>query len=411
MQPFQNADIIRDRGAAHIAAERRIFDLYAAHNAGGHDSLFPATIRAATLSHGWGLVSAPVCAEKKRVSPETLTIRRPDDWHVHLRDGAMLKTVLPYTARQFARAVAMPNLNPPVTNAAAATAYRERIMAALPAGLRFTPLMTAYLTDATDPDELARDFADGVFAAAKLYPAHATTNSALGVTDIRKIDHVLERMAAIGMPLLVHGEVTDPEIDIFDREAVFIERVLAPLIARLPTRKIVLEHITTRTAVDFVGSAGPDLAATVTAHHLVINRNALFLGGLRPHAYCLPVAKREQDRLALRRAATSGNAKFFLGTDSAPHPVKDKECDCGCAGIFSAPAALEIYAQVFAEEGALDRFETFASLNGPRFYGLAPNDETLTLRRERWTAPKDVAVDGGAVRPFLAGQPLDWRLG
>jgi dihydroorotase len=358
-----------------------------------------------------GLVSASVCAEKKRVSLDTLTIRRPDDWHVHLRDGAMLKAVLPHTARVFARAIAMPNLNPPVTSAAAAEAYRERIMAALPAGTRFVPFMTAYLTDTTDPDDLARGFSDGVFVAAKLYPANATTNSALGVTDIRKIDHVLERMAAIGMPLLVHGEVTDPEIDIFDREAVFIERVLAPLMAHLPTLRIVLEHITTRVAADFVQDAGPNLAATITAHHLVINRNALFLGGLRPHAYCLPVAKREQDRLALRRAATSGNAKFFLGTDSAPHPVRDKECDCGCAGIFSAPAALEIYAQVFAEEGALDRFEAFSSLNGPRFYGLPPNEETLTLRRERWTVPKDVAIDGDAVRPFLAGQTLDWRVG
>jgi dihydroorotase len=362
----------------------------------------------ASLSYELKLVSAAVCAEKDRVSRDTITIRRPDDWHLHLRDGAMLKAVLPFTARVFGRAIVMPNLDPPVTDISAARGYRERILAALPTGVRFTPLMTAYLTDTTAPDEIARGFRDGVFAAAKLYPAHATTNSAHGVTDIRKIDRVLERMASIGMPLLVHGEVTDPAVDVFDREAVFIERVLAPLMARLPALKIVFEHVTTRDAVQFVEGAGANLAATVTAHHLVINRNALFQGGLRPHLYCLPIAKRERDRLALRRAATSGDGKFFLGTDSAPHPVHDKERDCGCAGIFSAPAALEIYARVFEEENALDRLEAFASVNGPRFYGLPVNDERMTLTRRERAVPETVATEAGPVRPFLAGKKLSW---
>ena len=345
------------------------------------------------------------------MATDNLTLRRPDDWHLHLRDGAMMAAVLPYTARQFARAIVMPNLLPPVTTVAAAEAYRARILKALPAGAAFTPLMTAYLSDDSDPGEIERGHRDGVFTAAKLYPAHATTHSAQGVTDIGKIAPVLERMADIGMPLLVHGEVTDPAVDVFDREAVFIERALKPLLQRLPALKIVLEHITTREAVDFVAGAGANLAATITAHHLIINRNALFAGGLRPHMYCLPVAKRETHRLALRRAAVSGDAKFFLGTDSAPHPVHDKERDCGCAGIFSAPAALEIYAQVFDEEKALDRLEAFASLNGPRFYGLKPNEEPITLRRERSTVPTEVATGAGPVRPFLAGETLAWRLG
>lgn len=344
------------------------------------------------------------------MAQDTLTLRRPDDWHVHLRDGPLLAAVVPFTARRFARAIVMPNLDPPVTTAAAAAAYRQRILAALPPGLTFTPLMTAYLTDDSDPDEIERGHRAGVFTAAKLYPARATTNSALGVTDIAKIGRVLERMAALGMPLLVHGEVTDPEVDVFDREAVFIERALAPLMRQLPALKIVLEHITTREAVDFVASAPPTLAATITAHHLVINRNALFAGGLRPHMYCLPVAKREPHRLALRRAATSGDGKFFLGTDSAPHPVHDKERDCGCAGIFSAPAALEIYAQVFAEEGALDRLEAFASLNGPRFYGLPANDERIRLRRDAVTVPAAVESALGPIRPFLGGDTVGWRL-
>jgi dihydroorotase len=340
------------------------------------------------------------------VSRDTITIRRPDDWHLHLRDGAMLQAVLPYTARAFGRAIVMPNLSPPVTTIAAAKAYRERIVAALPANAHFTPLMTAYLTDATEPAEIAHGFTEGAWVAAKLYPANATTNSAHGVTDIAKIERVLARMADIGMPLLVHGEVTDPGIDVFDREAVFIERVLAPLMARLPSLRIVLEHVTTRAAVNFAESAGPTLAATITAHHLVINRNALFQGGLRPHLYCLPIAKREEDRLALRRAATSGNTKFFLGTDSAPHPVKEKECDCGCAGIFSAPNALEIYARVFDEENALDKFEAFASRNGPHFYGMPVNNETITLKRREQTVAQEIA----SVRPFLAGQTLPWQI-
>jgi dihydroorotase len=343
------------------------------------------------------------------VAPRTLTLLRPDDWHVHLRDGAMMAAVLPFTARQFARAIVMPNLTPPVTTVAAAEAYRARIVAALPPAARFTPLMTCYLTDATDPEEIARGF-PAVFAAAKLYPAHATTNSAHGVTDTARIAAVLARMERIGMPLLLHGEVTDPAVDVFDREAVFLDRVLAPLIRRHPGLKIVLEHVTTREAVSFVADAGPNLAATITAHHLVLNRNALFAGGLRPHAYCLPVAKREEHRLALRRAATAGGAKFFLGTDTAPHPVHDKERDCGCAGIFSAPAALEIYARVFDEEQTLDRLEAFASLNGPRFYGLPANTERVTLVREPWRVPEEVPTGAGAVRPFLAGEELGWRL-
>ena len=346
------------------------------------------------------------CGEKNPVSRDTITLRRPDDWHLHLRDGAMLRAVLPFTARAFARAIVMPNLSPPVTTVVAARAYRARIIAALPPGADFTPLMTVYLTDASDPDEIASGFAEGAWVAGKLYPANATTNSVHGVTDIRTIDAVLARMAEIGMPLLVHGEVTDPAVDVFDREAVFLDRVLTPLMARLPSLRIVLEHVTTRAAVTFVEEAGPNLAATITAHHLVINRNALFQGGLRPHMYCLPIAKREADRLALRRAATSGSAKFFLGTDSAPHPISAKECDCGCAGIFSAPNALEIYARVFDEEGALDKFETFASLNGPHFYGMPVNDGTITLRRGEQKVMHEIA----GVRPFLAGETLDWRI-
>jgi dihydroorotase len=341
---------------------------------------------------------------------DRLTLRRPDDWHVHLRDGAVMAAVLPYTARVFARAIVMPNLVPPVATAAAAAAYRARILAALPPGLPFTPLMTAYLTDDSDADDIARGHAAGIFTAVKLYPAGATTHSAAGVTDIARTYRVLERLARIGLPLLVHGEVTDPEIDVFDRESVFIERVLAPLTRRLPELKIVLEHVTTADAVDFVSAAGPGLAATITAHHLVINRNALFAGGLRPHMYCLPVAKREAHRLALRRAATSGSAKFFLGSDSAPHPVAEKERDCGCAGIFSAPVALETYAQVFAEENALDRLEAFAAVNGPRFYGLPINESRITVERRGWRVPQEIASAAGPLRPFHAGDALDWRV-
>ena len=336
-----------------------------------------------------------------------VTIRRPDDWHVHLRDGEMLKAVAPYTARQFARAIVMPNLAPPVTGVAAASAYRERILAALPQGADFTPLMTCYLTDDADPHELARGHAAGVWVAAKLYPAHATTNSAHGVTAIARIRPALAAMERIGMPLLVHGEVTDPAIDIFDREAVFIERVLIGLMRDFPALRIVFEHITTAQAAAFVESAGANLAATITPHHLHLNRNAIFDGGLRPHAYCLPVAKREGHRLAVRRAAVSGSPKFFLGTDSAPHARGAKESACGCAGIFNAPHALESYATVFDQEGALDRFEGFASEHGARFYGLPLNAGTVTLERAASIVPPSLP---GELTPFHAGETLAWRL-
>jgi len=342
-------------------------------------------------------------------SPTRLTIRRPDDWHVHLRDGAVLAGVLPWTARQFARAIVMPNLSPPVTSVAAAEAYRARILAALPGDAVFTPLMTCYLTDASDPDELAAGFAAGVFTAAKLYPAHATTGSAQGVTDIATIRGALERMAQIGMPLLVHGEVTSADVDIFDREAVFIERTLAPLVRDLPELKVVFEHITTQEAADFVLASGPKVAATVTPQHLHINRNAMLVGGIRPHAYCLPVAKREKHRLALRKAVTGGSAKFFLGTDTAPHAQHLKEAACGCAGIFNAPFALESYASVFEEDGALDRFEAFASLNGPAFYGLPVNTGTVTLERAEVEVPAVIDANGTAIVPFHAGEVLRWR--
>jgi len=341
---------------------------------------------------------------------DTITIRRPDDWHVHLRDGAMLQTVVAGTARQFARAIVMPNLVPPVTTVAAALAYRERIVAALPPGSDFTPLMTCYLTDGADADEIAHGHRDGVWAAVKFYPAHATTNSAHGVTDLDRVMPALERMAEIGMPLLVHGEVTGPEVDVFDREAVFLERVLDPLRRRLPELRVVLEHITTEEAADYVREGGADLAATVTAHHLQINRNAIFAGGIRPHMYCLPIAKREKHRRALRRAAISGNPAVFFGTDSAPHAVPTKETACGCAGIFTAPCAVELYAEVFEEEGALDRFEAFASLNGPRFYRLPVNEARVTLRREALPVPEKVGEGNGAVAPFRAGETLRWRL-
>src|SRR6202047_416719 len=340
----------------------------------------------------------------------TISLRRPDDWHVHLRDGAMLAAIVPFTARQFARAIVMPNLVPPVTGVTAALAYRERILAALPAGVAFTPLMTCYLTDTTDPQEVARGWQEGIFAAVKLYPAHATTNSSSGVTDYDRVMPVLERMTELGMPLLVHGEATEPGIDVFDREAVFVERVLDPLRHRLPELRIVLEHITTEEAVDYVGAEGANLAATITAHHLVINRNAIFAGGIRPHLYCLPIAKREKHRFALRRAATSGDERFFLGTDSAPHAFPTKETACGCAGIFTAPCALEIYVEVFEEEAALDRLEAFASLNGPQFYRLPPNDARITLRREPLVVPQLVGQADNAVVPFRAGETLRWRL-
>jgi dihydroorotase len=338
-----------------------------------------------------------------------LVIRQPDDWHVHLRDDAMLAAVVHYTARQFARAIVMPNLRPPVTTIAAAKAYRERILAALEPGISFTPLMTSYLTDATDPAAVERGFEQGVFTACKLYPAHATTNSAHGVTDFKKLYPVFEALQRIGMPLLLHGEVTERHIDIFDREAVFIDQVLTKIIADFPALNVVLEHITTADAVAFVESSGPTLAATITPHHLEINRNAMFEGGIRPHFYCLPVAKRDVHRLALRRAATSGSAKFFLGTDSAPHAVNDKESACGCAGIFNAPFALESYAKTFEEEGALHHLEAFASENGPRFYGLPLNIGKIVLERTNNHVPPTLPAAATPIVPFHAGETLAWR--
>jgi dihydroorotase len=341
---------------------------------------------------------------------DTLTIRRPDDWHLHFRDGAMMRDVVPYTARQFARAIVMPNLTPPVTDTASAAAYRKRILEAVPQGFSFMPLMTCYLTDNTDTDDLARGAAEGVFTAAKLYPAGATTNSANGVTDVSRLDPVLSRMEAEGIVLCVHGEVTDNDIDVFDREAEFIERHLRRITRDFPKLKVVFEHITTIDAVDFVMNAGANVGATITPQHLHINRNAMLVGGIQPHNYCLPVAKREAHRLALRKAATSGNPKFFLGTDSAPHERHAKESACGCAGIFNAPFALESYLAVFDEEGALDNFESFASLHGPSFYGLPVNEDTVTLERADVTVPDVLPAGGSEIVPFHAAQQLGWRI-
>ncbi len=335
---------------------------------------------------------------------DTITIARPDDWHVHLRDGAMLEAVAPWTARQFARAIIMPNLQPPITTAAVARDYRTRIEAA--AGPSFTPLMTAYLTDSIAPDELRRGHADKSWVAAKLYPAGATTNSDSGVTDISNIRSCLEVMQNIGMILCIHGEVTDQNVDVFDREAVFIDRTLAPLVRDFPELKIVFEHITTRQAAQFVADTPANVAATITPQHLHLNRNSLFAGGLRPHAYCLPVVKREEHRLAVRAAAVSGIPKFFLGTDSAPHARGAKENDCGCAGIFNAPFALESYCAVFDEEKALDHFEGFASHHGADFYGLPRNTSRVTLERAPVVVPEEIS---GLV-PFHAGETLEWRL-
>jgi dihydroorotase len=341
--------------------------------------------------------------------PDRLVIRRPDDWHVHLRDGDMLAAVAPWTARQFARAIVMPNLDPPVTSAAAADAYRDRIRAAA-GDSGFTPLMTCYLTDDSGERELEAGFRSGAWVAAKLYPANATTNSALGVTHVRNIRAALAAMERIGMPLLVHGEATDPEIDVFDREKAFIDRTFSRLVSDFPGLRMVFEHVTTADAVDFVLSCGANVAATVTPQHLVINRNALFAGGLRPHFYCLPVAKREEHRLAVRRAATSGSPKFFLGTDSAPHAIERKESACGCAGIFNAPFALESYASVFEEEGALDRFEAFASEHGPRFYGLPLNEGRIVLERRPCRVPDSLAAAGTKLIPFHSGETLRWTI-
>ena len=344
-----------------------------------------------------------------------ITLRRPDDWHLHLRDGSLLAAVLPATARVFGRAIVMPNLRLPVATTADARAYRARIEAALPPDAAFTPLMTLYLTDSTTPDDLVRGQAEGVIQAVKLYPAHATTNADHGVTDLSRLTPVLETLERIGLPLLIHGEVTDPAVDIFDREAVFVETVLAPLLARFPGLKVVLEHVTTAEAVAFVRAhAGSGrLGATITAHHLLINRSHLFAGGIRPHLYCLPIAKRERHRAALVAAATSGEAAFFLGTDSAPHPQQAKECACGCAGIYTAPTALALYAQVFAEAGALERLEAFASCNGPRFYGLPENAATLTLERRPVPLPEPEPVAdgaGGVVLPFTPPGGLFWQV-
>jgi dihydroorotase len=339
-----------------------------------------------------------------------LVIRQPDDWHVHLRDGAVMAAVLPHTAAQFARAIVMPNLKPPVTTAAAAEAYRQRILAALPAGSRFQPLMTAYLTDNTDPADIADGFRRGVWVAAKLYPAGATTNSQAGVTDMARIAGVLAMMEKIGMPLLLHGEVTDHSVDIFDRETVFLERILGRLLKDFPGLKVVLEHITTAEAADFVRAHAPQLGATITPHHLMINRSSIFEGGVRPHLYCLPIAKREHHRLALRRAATSGEACFFLGTDTAPHFIHLKEAACGCAGIFNAPTAMQCYAQVFAEEQALDRLEAFAALNGPRFYGLPVNTGQISLERRARSVPDTVAVGKDSILVFATEAAQQWSV-
>jgi dihydroorotase len=340
---------------------------------------------------------------------QTLTLTRPDDWHVHLRDGDALNTVVPHTAAQFARAIVMPNLKPPVTSTAMALAYKQRILSALPAGMAFEPLMTLYLTDNMPADEIHRAHEAGV-AAVKLYPAGATTNSSAGVTDIRHTHATLGAMQRVGMPLLVHGEVTDSEVDLFDREAVFIDRHLQPLRRDFPELKIVFEHITTKEAAQYVAQAGVFTAATITAHHLLYNRNALFLGGVRPHYYCLPVLKREVHRQALVQAATSGSDRFFLGTDSAPHPAHLKEHASGCAGCYTALSALELYAEAFDSVGALGQLEGFASVHGPAFYGLPRNQGTVTLTRKTWTLPESVSFGEASLKPLRGGEELHWQL-
>lgn len=340
---------------------------------------------------------------------DRLIIRQPDDWHVHLRDGSMLEAVVGYTARQFARAIIMPNLTPPATTVAAGEAYRARILNAVPDGLTFTPLMTCYLTDTIEAAEVEQGYTSGVFAACKLYPANATTNSSHGVTDIKNIYPVLETMQRIGMPLLVHGEVTDSHVDIFDREAVFIDRVMAQVVADFPELKVVFEHITTAEAAAFVEENSSKVAATITPHHLEYNRNAMLAGGIKPHFYCLPIIKRETHRLALRKAATSGSPKFFLGTDSAPHTIENKQSACGCAGIFNAPVAIESYAKVFEEEGALDKLEAFASVNGPNFYGLQLNARKIVLERKGTVVPEFIDISDARIVPYQAGETLAWR--
>jgi dihydroorotase len=341
---------------------------------------------------------------------DRLTLKRPDDWHLHLRDGAAMASVVADAARQFARAIVMPNLRPPVRTTYEALDYRERILAALPEGAAFEPLMTLYLTDDTPPEEIARAKLSGRVHGVKLYPAGATTHSDAGVTRLSRCFRTLEKMEELGLPLLVHGESTDPAIDVFDREKAFIEEVLGPTVERFSALKVVLEHITTREAAQYVEVTGPNVAATITAHHMLMNRNALFMGGIRPHHYCLPVLKREQHREALVEAATSGNPKFFLGTDSAPHPRADKEAACGCAGIYTAHAALELYAVAFEEAGALDKLEGFASVFGARFYGLPPNQETVTLARQPWTLPQRLKFGDQELVPLRAGEKLPWKL-
>lgn len=341
---------------------------------------------------------------------DQIRIIRPDDWHLHLRDGAALQSVLPHTAQRFARAIVMPNLKPPVTTTAMAGEYRRRILEALPAGRKFEPLMTLYLTDRTSPAEIRTAVASGFVQGVKLYPAGATTNSDSGVTDLEKTWPALEAMSQAGLPLLIHGEATDPEIDIFDREKRFIDEVLAPLLQRFPDLKVVLEHITTRAAAEFVARGPETLAATITPQHLLENRNAIFRGGIRPHYYCLPILKREADREALLEAATGGNPKFFLGTDSAPHARGDKESACGCAGIYSAHAAIELYAEAFDRAGRLDRLEGFASLHGADFYGLPRNRDTLSLVRRSWTPPAEYPFADTKIVPFRAGEPVQWQL-
>lgn len=339
---------------------------------------------------------------------QTLTLRRPDDWHLHLRDGDMLRAVLPETTRHFARAIIMPNLVPPVVTADDARAYRDRIMAAIPEGNTFKPLMTLYLTEDTDPEDMAAAHAEGLITAVKLYPAGATTNSASGVANFDKVAPVLEKMAEIGLPLCTHGEVTDADVDIFDREAVFIDRILDPIRRTHPDLRVVMEHITTANAVDYVKANDKNLGATITTHHLVINRNHILAGGIKPHYYCLPVAKREEHRLALRAAATSGDARFFLGTDSAPHTDENKLLPCGCAGCFTASNTMSILAQVFEDDGALDQLEAFTSLNGPAFYGLPTNEDTLTMVREDATFPSHIDTPDGPVTVFDPLMTLHW---
>ncbi|MFZ5531061.1 MAG: dihydroorotase [Pseudomonadota bacterium] len=341
---------------------------------------------------------------------KSITLVRPDDWHLHLRDGELMRAVLPDTARRFARAIVMPNLKPPVVTTAQAIVYRERILAALPAGVKFEPLMTIYLTDNTSRQEIVDAKASGRVHGVKLYPAGATTNSDSGVTEIRKCYPALEAMEEVGLPLLMHGEVTDPEVDVFDREKVFIERVLLPLMERYPALKIVLEHITTTDAARFVQDAPANVAATITAHHLLLNRNAMFAGGMRPHHYCLPVLKRETHRQALVAAATSGSPKFFLGTDSAPHAKNSKEAACGCAGIYTAHAAIELYAEAFEQANALDRLEAFASFYGADFYGLPRNTEQIMLVKEAWNVPAELPFGSEVLVPMRAGQTVAWRL-